>query len=282
MSYIVAEELRTELVQDFELTLTKNYEIEAIKLYIFCYNSASISGTFRLSIFDGAAEVGYNEFNVSDIIAQGSYTTDYFRTWYPVIFDNPIVLQKGYYTFKLSHAGYTYSGASFISWCREHENEKVNITYVPENDLQNPLSYEIYTRIGSIMTRIVDIDDGSQSNTPPSLSGIGWTVKGVQTVSDIELIEIDDSNNFQYQPLISDGGQVDSNATPFGTTLSDWSDGVVIRLIGTSDTDYMTILHSDIQYGVIMNGDTDLLKDVVVELQYDSVRERFIQILGND
>ena len=280
MSTLIAEELRTELIQDCELLLTKNHQIEAIKVFLFCYNASSIIGTFKLSIFDGATEIGSKTFDITDIVSQGSFTSDYFYSWYPVIFDNPIVLQKGAFTFKLSSVGYTYESNIFLAWCREHENEKVPMTYIPENDLQNPLSFEIYTRKGSTMTRIVDIIDGFQSNTPPSLTGIGWVVKTTQIVSDTNQIIFDTENNFQYQPVVSDGGNVTVNSALFGTSNT-WPDGVVIRIKGNSDTDTVTINHADIQYGAILNGDITLTLDAILELQYDSIEERFIEISRN-
>lgn len=282
MTQIVAEELKTDLTQDITLTLNKPYEITTIKPYLFIYNSSSITGVFKFSIYDSSntVELASKTFTIGDVKTQGGFTNDYFRTWFPVTFDSPAVLPKGDYNFKLTSTGYSFSSSAFIAWCREHENEKVNFNHIPENDLQNPLSYELYTRKGFNVTRIVDIEDGYESATPPSLSGIGWIAKSVQTVSSGGSFNFDTENNFQYQPVISDGGQVISSTTPFGV-LPTWPDGVTVRLIGTSDTDYVTVEFSDIQYGVILNGAMDLTLDAVLELQYDSVQERWIEISRN-
>lgn len=280
MTTLIAEELKTELIQDCELLLTKNHQIEAIKIFLFCYNASSIVGTFKFSIFDGATEIAAKTFDITDIVSQGSFTSDYFYSWYPVVFDNPIVLQKGAFTFKLSSVGYTYESDIFLAWCREHENEKVPITYVPEGDLQNPLSFEIYARKGEIMTRIVDIIDGFQSNTAPNLLGIGWMLGTTQIVSNGNQIVYDTETTMQYQDVISDGGNVIVSAAPFGTSNL-WPANVVVRIKGNSDVDTVTIQHSDIQYGVILNGDITLTHDAIIELQYDPSEERFIEISRN-
>lgn len=282
MTKIVAEELKTELSQDITLLMNKPYEVTTIKPYFFIYNASAITGTFTFSIYNSSntIELASKTFTISDVKTQGGVTNEYFRTWYPVTFDSPAILPKGQYNFKLSSSGYTFSSNAFIAWCREHENEKVNFNYIPENDLENPLSYELYTRKGFNVTRIVDIEDSYESATPPSLSGIGWIIKSVQTVSAGEFFDIDDENNFQYQPVVSDGGQVAASTTPFGTSIV-WPDGVTVRLVGTSDTDYVTVNFSDIQYGVILNGAMDLTLDAVLELQYDSVQERWLEISRN-
>lgn len=276
MTKLVVEELRTELNQDFVLKLNKNYEIYAIKIYLFAYNASSIVGTFRLSVYDGATELAFKTFDISDIISQSNILDEYFHSWYPVIFDNPIVLQKGSYNFKLTSVGYSYASNSFIGWTREHENLKVPISYTPENDLENPLSYEIYTRKGFDVVRIVDIDDSYESATPPILSGIGFVTFPVETITSGGLISYDTDNNFQFRPVQGDGGPVTTSTTPFGT-VGDFLDGQVIRLKGASDTNTVTINFADVQYGAILNGAATLFNDAIITLQYDATEERWVE-----
>ena len=277
---LVVEELRNELNQDFVLTSQKNYEIYAIKIYLFANNASSIVGNFRLGIYDGLQEVAFKTFDISDIVSQSNIQEEYFHSWYPIFFDNPVILQKGSYNFKLTSTGYSYASNSFIGWIREHENLKVPITYEPKNSLQNPLSYEVYTRQGFGVVRLVDIDDSYQSATPPDISGIGFVVYAPETISDGGFVSYDTDNSFQYRPVIGDSGPVDLSPTPFGT-VGDFLDGQIIRLRGSSDTDTVTVVFGNVQYGAIVNGNRTLGLDVVLELQYDAEQERWIEISFN-
>ena len=126
------------------------------------------------------------------------------------------------------------------------------------------------------MVRIVDLEDGFESSSDPSITGVGWVVKTVQTVSEAEEFDFDIDNTFQFQPVVSDGGEVNCSTTPFGTSDT-WLDGVTIRLVGTSNTDFVNVNFSDIPYGVILNGQVQLKEHVVLELQWNSIKQRWIE-----
>lgn len=280
MTRLVVEELRTELIQDVNFKLNKNYEIYAIKIYLFANNASSIVGTFKLSVLDGSTELASKTFDITDIVAQSNIQEEYFHSWYPIFFDNPVVLQKGSYNLRLNSVGYSYSASSFIGWIREHENLKVPISYVPENDLENPLSFEVYTRQGVGVVRLVDIDDSFESETVPNISGVGFIVYPSELISNLGNISYDTENNFQFRPVEGNGGAVTTADEPFGTA-GDFLDGMVITLKGESDTNTVTIPRADIQYGAVLNGPSTLFKDYTLQLQYNSSQERWIEVSRN-
>lgn len=71
------------------------------------------------------------------------------------------------------------------------------------------------------------------------------------------------------------GPQTAANA-PFGD-CSGMADGTVIILRGTHAVNFLKILHQDIQYGCILNGDAELELYFEIEIMYDSILERFIE-----
>lgn len=67
-------------------------------------------------------------------------------------------------------------------------------------------------------------------------------------------------------------------ATPFGVDTALFQDGQIIRLYGTSDTNHITLDHNNVDYGVILNGQSVTLKlGISIELMYDETEKRFVE-----
>ncbi|MGB0452609.1 MAG: hypothetical protein ACPGJV_02760 [Bacteriovoracaceae bacterium] len=71
------------------------------------------------------------------------------------------------------------------------------------------------------------------------------------------------------------------STTPFGSDDSSFLDGMLVTLIGTSDTNTTTIEHNDIDYGCILNGNITLSKFAIITLAYDLTFKRFIEVSRN-
>jgi len=89
-----------------------------------------------------------------------------------------------------------------------------------------------------------------------------------------------DTVPFQYRRVSGNGGPVTLSTTPFGS-LASMTDGTIIKIIGTDDTNTVSITDNDIQYGARLQGDKELKKYEYVELQYDAVLERLIEVGSN-
>lgn len=87
------------------------------------------------------------------------------------------------------------------------------------------------------------------------------------------------TQGFQYRRVQGDSGAQTASTTPFGSSAP--SDGVVIRLMGQSNINILTIVNSDIAKGAILNGDAALGLYDCIELQYDSSADRYIEISRN-
>lgn len=85
----------------------------------------------------------------------------------------------------------------------------------------------------------------------------------------------------QYRPVAGDGGAVTTDTQPFGSTALVMVQGKMIELVGTSDTNTVTIPYSDTQYGALVNGDCTLSKGNILVLIYDSTLERWLEYSRN-
>lgn len=105
------------------------------------YNSPV--GTFKIKLLKGLNVVFEKEFTSSDIKTALGTLNNYAIVFYPILPDNPIQIEKGNYTIKLSSTGYTYSSTSYLAWIQQHENLQNNLAYTPIYDSENPLAFRI-------------------------------------------------------------------------------------------------------------------------------------------
>jgi len=147
MTTLVVEELKTTLSQSFTYNLNRRSIIAAVRPYIFMYNSPS--GTFTLSLKEGATTHASKTFTSADIKSDLSTSDNYAHLWKALEFSNPIYLSKGTYTLELSHSGYSFSESSYLGWIKEHENifnNTSDLTGVSVFDY--PFSYQIFEKKG--------------------------------------------------------------------------------------------------------------------------------------
>lgn len=107
----------------------------------------------------------------------------------------------------------------------------------------------------------------------------GWDMNTSMSLAGGGTIAISLTTGQQVWEVSSSGGAVTLSTTPFGS--SDPSDGVVIRLIGRSNTNTVKITNNDAANGCLLNGDATLLLGYVIELQYLSSIDRWVEIARN-
>lgn len=85
----------------------------------------------------------------------------------------------------------------------------------------------------------------------------------------------------QARRVSGSGAARTASTTPFGST-GGWVDGTVIRLIGTDNSNTLSITSTDSAKGAVLNGSSvTLKKDDSLDLQYDSSRDRWIEVSRN-
>jgi hypothetical protein len=80
----------------------------------------------------------------------------------------------------------------------------------------------------------------------------------------------------QMLRVTGDGAAVTMANAPFGSTAP--SDGTVIELVGQSDTNTVSLVSSDSAKGCLLNGNITLGLGQVLNVQYDSVLDRYLEI----
>jgi len=149
MSYIVVDELVTTLTQTVTLNYDRIYHVAGLKIKLLMYNSPS--GTFTLSVKQGATTLASKSFTSADIKTDLSTTDDYAYLYKALDFSLP--LKKGNYDLVLSSSGYTFSVSSFIGWIKSHENIFIEKTTEPSSFIDNPLDVLIYEKLREDLTR---------------------------------------------------------------------------------------------------------------------------------
>ena len=102
-----------------------------------------------------------------------------------------------------------------------------------------------------------------------------------ETIAGGGTISITDQVGMQTKRIISSGGTVTTSTTLFGTTDTEWVDGMEVRLMGEDDTDAVKVEFNDIDHGVIINGVATLTEGSVLTLQWHATKLRWIEISRN-
>jgi len=109
-------------------------------------------------------------------------------------------------------------------------------------------------------------------------SGGAWNLY-TQTVSNAGSITLSTSDRSQAITITGSGGPVVASVlSPFSVTAID---GAVIRLVGGSLVNTVTLTNSDTAGGLILNGNITLALYDVIELQYFQTLDRYIETFRN-
>jgi len=143
---LVFETLVSELSQDINLKNNTRYTVKGLYPYLLMYNAPA--GTFTLEVIKSASTVFSKSFTSADIKTSLSTTDNFAHVFYPVLPLNPLQLDAGLFTIKLSATGYSANNSSFIGWCSQFEDLNNVLDYEPVDDGQNPLALrlKIYKR----------------------------------------------------------------------------------------------------------------------------------------
>lgn len=101
-----------------------------------------------------------------------------------------------------------------------------------------------------------------------------------QSIPDGDPLVLEQTLGEQLIKCQSDVSQVDLSTTPFGSPSS-WPDGCKVHLLGLSDTNFITALFADIDYGLLINGNIDLQRGVMLSIIWDEATLRWYEIGRN-
>ena len=142
MSTLLVQRLETELAQTLSYNMSGRCQVGGFYPYLYMHNAPS--GTFTFELLNGDDDVIMTKvFTSADIKTSLSTSNNYAHVFYPIIPTNPIQIEYGNYTIKLSASGYSSSDSSYLGWVQQHENIQNIMDYTPAFDTQNSLAIRI-------------------------------------------------------------------------------------------------------------------------------------------
>lgn len=135
----------------------------------------------------------------------------------------------------------------------------------------------------STVTSVIDLNNSSSgdrvTNAQQEINNLINKTNASQTVSASGTITVSTTQRQQYFRVSGDGASRTLSATPFG--VASWTDGIIIRICGVSDTNKVSLVNNDADNGAILNGNATLSKYDIITLIWDSAQVRWIELSRN-
>lgn len=135
----------------------------------------------------------------------------------------------------------------------------------------------------STMIGVLDLNESSSgdriTNAQQEINNLKNKTNASATVSGGGTITVSTTQREQYFRISGNGGAVSLSTTPFG--VASWTDGTIVRLVGTSDTNTVSLDHNDADNGAVLNGDCTLSKYNILTLIWDTELNRWIELTRN-
>lgn len=107
----------------------------------------------------------------------------------------------------------------------------------------------------------------------------GWNVSSSTSLAGGGTVSISLTQGQQVYTVSSSGGAVTLSNTPFGASAP--TNGTVVRLIGISDTNVVSLTDADVSRGARLKGNITLTSGDILELQYISSADRWFETFRN-
>lgn len=158
------------------------------------------------------------------------------------------------------------------------DGQPVNASVVNSNFLS-----KVDTTTETISILSLNNSDTASGDPIPNVQGAinnkTFSMFAEQVVLSAGTINISTSLGLQYRRVSGDSGAITTSTTPFGTTAP--VAGTIVRVVGFNNTNTVTIQNNDIAFGTILNGNATLDLYDVLDLQYDEVASRWVEISRN-
>lgn len=141
MTTLVVTDLITELEQDLRYLLSDRCNIAGFYPYLLMFNAPA--GTFTFELIKNGDTIYSHDFDSQDIKDSLPTTNNYIHTFFPIIPINPIQIEKGLYTIKISASGYTANSTSYLAWVQQYENIQMPTEIGANNDSENAFTIRI-------------------------------------------------------------------------------------------------------------------------------------------
>ena len=116
------------------------------------------------------------------------------------------------------------------------------------------------------------------SNVQKAINEVTFKTYATQSIASSGTINVEDYKGLQYRRVTGSGSAITLSSTPFGPSTHNIPDGTVFRIMGTSNTNTVTIQHNDANYGAVLNGNCTLGLYDSITLQWDNTLTRYIEV----
>ena len=140
----------------------------------------------------------------------------------------------------------------------------------------------VSTTADSAMSGVLSLNNSGSdtiSDVQQAINDSTYKTHATQNMAGGDTINISTSQMCQYRRVQGASGAVTASTTPFGSSAPE--DGTLIRLVGLSDANSVSLTHNDAAKGVILNGNCTLQRFNVITFQYDAVEDRYIEVGRN-
>lgn len=139
MTTLVIETVKGELNQVINYKLDTRACVAGFYPYLYMHKSSD--ALFRFKLLRGEQVLFQHIFTCPMIKSAIGTSSDYAHVFYPCIPQQPLFLEKGSYTLRLTSSTPS-DPSSFLAWVRQHEDLNNTIESVVEGNV-NPLSHRI-------------------------------------------------------------------------------------------------------------------------------------------
>ena len=136
----------------------------------------------------------------------------------------------------------------------------------------------------STIVGVLDLNESSSgdriTNAQQEINNLKNKTNASATVASGGTITVSITQREQYFRVSGNGGAQALSTTPFGTG-GNWTDGTIVRLCGTHDTNTLSLDNNDADNGAVLNGDVTLKKYNILTLIWDTELNRWIELGRN-
>lgn len=141
MTTLVVNPIGTGLEQEFTFNLNTRAHVGAFYPYLVMVSAPA--GTFSVDLLKGLDVVFSKDFTSADIKMSLLTSDDFAHAFYPVIPNDPVQLEIGTYTLRISSSGYTETNTSYLAWAQQFEDIQNEMSYTPSGTEENSLAFRL-------------------------------------------------------------------------------------------------------------------------------------------
>lgn len=133
--------------------------------------------------------------------------------------------------------------------------------------------------VSSKITNVTDPTASQDAATKNYVDLLRWTIANAVNLIAGDTITLSSNSPMQAFRVASTSGAITLSSLPFTSAAP--GDAKCVRLIGTSDTNTVSLTHNDAAKGCLLNGNCTLVRGSVIEFMYSLSDDRYYEVSRN-